>query len=302
MSEKIREAICDGIMRIGDSELPCAVLEDGTRLINQAETLEALGRSRRAKGGSGAVDKLPPFLSARNLEPFIDEDLKRSTTPIIFTPLHGGGGKEGNRQIGYRADILPKACEVMLRARDAGALHANQHRLAIQADILMRGLAHVGIIALVDEATGYQNIRAKEALAEILEAFISEDLRPWTRTFPDEFYRQIFRLRGWSYNPFSVKRPSYVGRLTNDLVYERLAPGVLAELRRKNPPNEKGRRKWKHFQWLTGNIGDPKLREHIYAVIALMKASTTWDGFYRGIQRALPQQNKTLPLQFDDAD
>jgi len=300
MAKKIQQAICDGILRIGDAELPCAVLEDGTRLINQAETMEALGRSRRAKGGTGAVDELPPFLAAKNLEPFIDDDLRRSTTPVTFRPLRGGGGKEGNKQIGYRAEILPKVCEVMLEARDAKVLQANQQRLAIQADVLMRGLAHVGIIALVDEATGYQDIRAKEALAEILEAFIADELQPWTKTFPDEFYKQLFRLRGWSYNPFSVKRPSYVGKLTNDIVYERLAPGVLDELRSKNPPDEKGRRKWRHFQWLTGDIGHPKLREHIYAVIALMKAASTWDQFYRGLQRALPQQNKTLPLPLDD--
>lgn len=300
MSKKIQEAICDGVLKIGDAELPCAVLEDGTRLLNQAETLEALGRSRRAKGGSGAVDELPPFLAAGNLEPFIDDDLRRSTTPVIFTPLHGGGGRAGSRQIGYRAEILPKLCEVMLQARDAGALRANQQRLAIQADILMRGLARVGIIALVDEATGYQDIRAREALAEILEAFIATELQPWTRTFPPDFYKHLFRLRGWSYNPVSVKRPSYVGKLTNDLVYERLAPGVLDELREKNPADEKGRRKWKHFQWLTGDVGHPRLREHIFAVIALMRAATTWDGFYRGLQRALPKQNETIPLPFDD--
>ena len=89
MAEKMQKAICDGTLNIGDAELPCAVLEDGTRLLNQAETLEALGRSRRAKGGSGAVDELPPFLAAKNLEPFIDEELRRSTTPVIFRPLKG---------------------------------------------------------------------------------------------------------------------------------------------------------------------------------------------------------------------
>jgi hypothetical protein len=71
---------------------------------------------------------------------------------------------------GYRADLLPIVCEVYLQARDAAVLPPNQQHVAKQADILMRGLAHVGIIALVDEATGYQEFRAKDALSRILVA------------------------------------------------------------------------------------------------------------------------------------
>ena len=100
----------------------------------------------------------------------------------------------------------------------------------------MRALAHVGIIALVDEATGYQDVRARNALNEILEQFIADELRRWTKLFPDEFYRQMFRLRGWEWKVQSIKqRPGVVGNYTNDLVYQRLAPGVLDELRRKDP-------------------------------------------------------------------
>ena len=88
----------------------------------------------------------------------------------------------------------------------------------------------IGIIGLVDEATGYQGIRAKRALATILEEFIAEELQPWTKTFPYEFYEEIFRLKGWP-GPDGVKRPSVIGHYTNDIVYARLAPGVLDELK-----------------------------------------------------------------------
>jgi len=295
MKEQIHDAVCTGEVKLGDVTIPCAVLEDKTRVLTMGEFLLAIGRARTPRGRTKDVDELPPFLEAKNLQPYIDDALQESTSRVVFR-----SPKSGGIAYGYKAELLPAVCSVFLKAREEGKLRHSQEHIAQQCEILIRAFAHVGIIALVDEATGYQDIRSKEALAEILEAFIAEELQPWTKTFPDEFYKQLFRLRGWSYNPFSVKRPSHVGKLTNDLVYERLAPGVLDELRSKNPPDEKGRRKWKHFQWLTGNIGDPKLREHLYAVIALMKASSNWDGFYRGIQRALPQQNKTLPLQFDD--
>lgn len=301
MVEKIPEAKYEGILKIGNSEIPCAVLDDGTRVLTQEEMLEALGRARKAKGRSRAVDQLPPFLEAKNLEPFIDDGLRRSTAPVLFKPLRGGGIK-GKMANGYRAELLPQVCEVMLRARDAGALAPQQYHLAAQAEVLVRALAHVGIIALVDEATGYQYDRRRTALEEILEKFIAKELQPWAKRFPDEFYEELFRLRGWSYEPQSVKRPSYVGKLTNDLVYARLAPAILDELRRRNPPDEKGRRRVHHHRLLTDDVGHPRLREHLTAVIALEKAATTWDGFYRGIQRALPKYNQTIPLDLPEKD
>ena len=122
----------------------------------------------------------------------------------------------------------------------------------------------------------------------------------WTKTFPDDFYEQLFRLRGWRYSPFSVKRPILVGKLTNDIVYQRLAPGVLEELKKRTPKNKKGQRKNRYFQWLTEDIGHPKLREHLASVIALMKAAAKWDDFKRMINRALPKW-EDLPL-FDTTD
>jgi P63C domain len=100
--------------------------------------------------------------------------------------------------------------------------------IAQQCEILVRGFARVSIIALVDEATGFQRDRAKNALAQILEAFVAKELQPRIKTFPDDYYAQLFRLRGLEYPNDSVKRPQYFGTLTNDIVYKRLAPGVSA--------------------------------------------------------------------------
>jgi hypothetical protein len=40
----------------------------------------------------------------------------------------------------------------------------------------------------LDEATGYQRDRARDALEKILEEFIAKELRPWVPTFPDAYY------------------------------------------------------------------------------------------------------------------
>ncbi len=191
-------------------------------------------------------------------------------------------------------------CDAYLKARDDDALPHNQLHVAKQAEILIRALAHVGIIALVDEATGYQDVRARYALEKILEKFIAEELRKCVKTFPDDFYKEIFRLRKWPYKPWLVKRPGVIGKWTNDLVYDRLAPGVPEELRRKNPKMPTGNRRHKHFQWLTSDIGDPRLREHMAATIALMKASNNWDHFVRAMNRALPRYGDTIEMALEE--
>ena len=300
--KKIPEALFEGELKIGDASIPCAVLEDGTRVLTQAGMLQALGRSRKPSGKSLTADQLPPFLAPKNLEPFIDGDLRRSTIPILFKPLKTGG-LGGNQAYGYNAEILPRVCEVMLQARDANALQTRQLHLAVQADVLMRGLAHVGIISLVDEATGFQEVRDRIALQKILDKYVTGEWSKWTKTFPDEFYIQLFRLKGIPYPPpgkHTNWRPSYVGHWTNKVVYDRLAPGVKAELKKLNPRTEKGHRKRKHFQHLTPNYGTPALREHLSNVIFLMRGCKNWDDFERRLEHAAPKYGDTIPLPLDD--
>ena len=97
-------------------------------------------------------------------------------------------------------------CETYLDARDAGVLLANQQNAARAAEIIIRGLARVGIIALVDAATGYEEVRAREELQLILEKYVTAEFRKWLKTFPDEFFEQVYRLQGWEYSPGNSKR------------------------------------------------------------------------------------------------
>ena len=280
-------------LRIADIELECYVLEDGTRLLSQAGFLSALGRHRKANVRRETV---PAILQGKAISPFICEDTLEKSTPIAFRTPHG------SRASGYRAELLPEVCEVYLKARDANALPPNQIHVAKQADILMRGLAHVGIIALVDEATGYQDVRARNALALILEQFIAKELQAWVRTFPDDYYKGMFRLRGLQYPEDTVKRPQYFGTLTNEVVYARLAPGVLDELKKVTPRSDAGNLRHKFFQRLTTNIGYPKLREHLGSVVTIMKLSNSWREFKENLDRIHPRYGNTIPMEliFDD--
>jgi len=304
MNHDMPKATHRGEVIIGDIKIPCAVLDNGERVLSETGvTVAILGtrsgaskRSKKAQEQLGAP--IPIFLAPKTLKPFIDEALEGGAlTPIKY--------RDGKRIIsGYNASILPTVCDIWLKARESNVLQKQQLDKALKAEVLMRGLAHTGIIALVDEATGYQEAREKDALQQLLSIYLSEERLKWAKMFPDEFYRQLFRLRGWKYNPMSVKRPQYVGKLTNKLVYEKLPPHVLDELRELNPvKNEKTwRREAAHFQHLSPDIGQPDLHAHLLQLIAVMRVSSNWSIFKRNFAKAFPDPNEQIELELDEFD
>jgi hypothetical protein len=283
-----------GTMQIGDLSLECAVLENGERVLSQRGFMAALDIKHGGTMSAARVDDkdgavYPLFIAFRNLRSIIDNDL----LAVLNSPSNYRH-PSGAMAIGIKAELIPRVCEVWLKARDAGVLRQSQVPVATKADILIRGLAHVGIVALVDEATGYQDDRSRDALAKILEAFVAKELKKWVSTFQAEYYKQLFRLWGGAFNG-SLKRPQFFGTLTNNLVYSRLAPGVLKALREKNPMTSKGYRQHKHFQWLTEDAGYLALKEHLSAVTVLMKASSDKEQFLKMLDTALPKYQE-FPL------
>jgi hypothetical protein len=294
------EASHAGVLTIGDKELACANLPDGRRVISETTMMKALGRvysgyySKRDAAANPASAVLPRYLAPAGLRPYISDELINLLRPIPYVPPESRTVSKG-----VNAEAVPQICEVWLKARAEGVLSERQSKTANEAEIIVRGLARVGIIALVDEATGFQDDRPKRALAKILEAFIAKELQPWIQTFPAAFYREIFRLRGLDYQTDTVKRPRYFGIITNDIVYKRIAPGVLAELKRVVERDEHGRPKHKYFQRLTSNIGYPKLREHLGSVCAIMQLSDGWHDFMGKLNRLHPRFGGQLELPFE---
>jgi hypothetical protein len=283
-----------GLSDEADIEIPCYVLEDGRRVLVQSGMLKGMDM-KQGTAGRGAGDRLVRFIATKSVSPYVKPELGQViTNPIKFRV------PSGTIAYGYEATVLADMCDAVLEARKAGALNYQQEHIAQRCEILVRGFARVGIIALVDEATGFQEERARDALAKILEAFIDKELQPWIQTFPSDFYQGLFRLRGLDYPKDSVRRPQYFGILTNDIVYKRLAPGVLEELRRVTPKAESGRRKHKYFQRLTSNVGYPKLREHLGSVVTIMKLSADWADFTSKIDRLHPRYGETMMLPFPD--
>ncbi|MBP2159990.1 MULTISPECIES: P63C domain-containing protein [Asticcacaulis] len=285
-----------GQLTIGDMTLECDVLSDGTRVITQTDFMEAMhmyysGWISKNRSDEDVAADTPQFLAFKTLKPFVDKHLGdlQSITVDYRT-------RRGNIARGIKAEIIPKICDVWLDADEATTLGPRQKKIAAKAKLLMRALAHTGIIALVDEATGYQDVRAKDALAKIFTEFLANERQKWTKTFPIEFYKEIYRLRGWKFEPWNTKRPSVIAAWTDDFVYDRLAPGITEELRAKNPIAESGRRSHKHHQWFNTDRGHPKLKEHLAGVIALLRAADNWDAFKRSLDRVYPRFGETIEL------
>lgn len=205
---------------------------------------------------------LPVFLAPKQLEPFIPDELKGGAPLITYL--------DGEREIqGYNASILPLACEVWLAARAAGQLQAQQLDKAQNAEILMRSLAKVGIIALIDEATGFQYDRKYNALRVLLEAYLTDEMKAWTKQFPDQFFAELDRLYG-NTKLKSSQRPSYYGKFINTYIYEPLENGVVdAELQKRYKDDEKKHRKHQHLT----DFGTGQLRLQIGRVMGLMEVA-----------------------------
>jgi hypothetical protein len=291
---KATHGSADHPLKIGDIEIPCYVLEDGTRVLSQRGTLGGLGLSQGSSGGSGG-DRLAGFAGGKGISPFVSSNLLTMIeNPIRFRAPHGGGAA-----FGYPATILPEICEAVLAARQAGALQKQQLHVAEQCEALVRAFAKVGIVALVDEATGYQQERERDELHRLLAIYLSEERLAWAKRFPDEFYKQVYRLKGWSWPVGKAKTP-LLGHITNDVVYERLPAGVLEKLQELNPTQEDTkRRKHKHHQFLSAEVGQPDLRDHILQIIPMMKVSKDWSAFKRHLDVAFPKMGTQFDMLVD---
>jgi hypothetical protein len=285
----------DHPLKIGEIEIPCYVLEDGIRVLSHSGTLAGLGLSKGSSGKTGD-DRLTSFVTGKAISPFVSNTLLAMIeTPVKFRHPGGGGAA-----FGYPATILPEICEAVLAARQAGALLKQQQHIAEQCEALVRAFAKVGIVALVDEATGYQKERDRDELHRLLSVYLAEEKLAWAKRFPDEFYKQIYRLKGWTWPVGKAKTP-LLGHITNDIVYDRLPPGVLDALRELNPvQDETKRRKYKHHQFLSQEVGQPDLRDHILQLIPVMKISKDWSAFKRHVDVAFPKIGTQIELVLEE--
>lgn len=302
-SEKPLRATHQSKLKIATLIIPCFVLENKTRVLSGRGILKLLGFDAKSSG-----TMLRNLFSNNNLSNYAPKDLIKALNNPVSFERPGAGGSAPNTY-SYDATILIDICNAFLDAKNDGILLSdNQLMIVRNAEVILKAVAKIGIIALIDEATGYQDERPQDALQVYLAQIISKELAAWVKKFPDEFYENMYKLNGWSWYGMSKNRYSICGKYTADLVYERIAPNLLSELALKSPKDEKGNRPSKLHQWLTADVGDPMLSQHIHSLIMFQRLAISngygWKRFVKMVDSVLPKKGATLelPLGYSDAN
>lgn len=275
----VQTAVASGPLKLLNVEIDCYVIEDGTPIMSTRNITKAI--DKRWKGNTRS--EYPVFLGAKNLMPFVSDELKEILVPVKV--------KDGNRIIhGYNAEILPLIADVYLKARDKKALTDSQEGIAQRCEMIVRSFARVGVTALVYEATGFEKFKRPDALRMLVESYLTEEERKWVKEFPDEFFEGLDRLYG-NQRTFSRNRPPYYGKFIRSYVYDPIEHGIiLKELDERNPKTEKGYRKKRMHQFFNEEKGLKVLRAQIWQIVALLNVSPNKRRFESNFERLTSKQ------------
>lgn len=239
-----------GSIDMGGTPIDVYVLDTGDRVISMRGAVKAMT-------GQDAGN-LVEYLSVQGLKDFVDKDLALVDFFIPGTQFRGRG---------ITAEQFEKIITAYVRALHAGALTTSRQReIATTCAILSTAFLKIGIIAQIDEATGYQYARADDALQIKLRAFIADELRDWEKTFPDDLWEQFGRLTKWKGS--LQQRPKWWGHLVIELIYNALDPDIAKYLKENKPKPVHGKN---YHQWLSQDIGLKALISHIYEIIGIAK-------------------------------
>lgn len=264
-----------GVLPIGEIELDVYVLHDGQRVISRTGAVRALAGPE----GGGNLDN---YISTKAVRPYMPTDLSDQMVDFILP------GVVNKTVRGIRAETFLDICRALQQARDDGALQTNrQEQIAIKAGMFLSACANIGLIALIDEATGFQYDRAQDELQIKLKLFLEEEMRKWEKTFPDQLWKEFGRLTNWQ-KPLH-ERPKYWGKLVMELIYDYLDPDVADWLRKNAPKPQHGQN---YHQWLSSQYGLKKLIEHIWMVIGMASACNS----LQELKRKLAEKYGRVPV------
>jgi hypothetical protein len=266
-----------GDLMLGDYPASCFVLDDGRRVISRTGATDVL------TGGKGGGN-LESYIEVASLSAYLPPDLEHQWIDFELPEV------TNKRVRGLSAESFLDLCTAYVRARDDGApLTPRQTEIAIKAGMVLAASAKVGLIALIDEATGYQYERAQDALQIKLRLYLEEEMRQWEKTFPDELWEQFARL---THKPGPIThRPKYWGKLVMELVYGYLDRDVADWLRSNAPTPRHGQN---YHQWLSSQYGLKKLMEHMWKLVGMAAACNSMPELRRKMGEAYGRE----PYQF----
>jgi hypothetical protein len=298
----IHKTLSTGKLDLKGVDIPCAVIEGPDkkpiRVLSRRQFQACIGMTRTAVLADDPVTGLPPFLTHENLKPSIPRNLEELLAPLWY--------KEPRRGLlasGYRAELLPAVCKIYTMTFRQKSLLPEQEAIFLRCLEIQEAFANLGIIALVDEATGYQEQRERDELQKLITLYLLDVPGPWQTTFSHEYYQEAYRLHKLKYQAGQTSHPPIIGAFTKRAIYDWLPPGVYEELCRRNPrvPSEHGsRRIRKHHQHLTKDIGREQIIAQLRIVLYLMRASGSLERFWTLLESGRPYSQVVMPFYLAD--
>lgn len=280
---RVPEALCEGLLEIGSVLIECYVLDrDQKRVIHKRGMAKALGM----KSGGGNV--FMRAMQRKGLGSEISDDLRaKINNPIVFKPLTSDLGH------GYDATILIDICQAILDASKAGRLRPSQQSLAVQAEIIIRASAKLGIIALVDDATGFIADKRREQYKELFREFIRDEFKLYDEAqFPDQLFDVMYKIYGLPRKGKVNQHPRFFGKFIRKYIYEPLASSngaILEMLDEKNPvAYVNGGRRYKMYQFMSEVVGMNALKAQLWQVIGIGNSVRSKNQFERSFRIAFP--------------
>lgn len=259
---KTPKVIRSGVLEIFN-DLPCYVLSDGQRVFRLSNLTKALRDKEHGKFGN--------YLAASNIVKYLPERLRPLTDEFHDRTPQGVMEFEFDDKIekGYNSEDFMDVCSAFVTANlNNEKLSEAQQEIVRNANKFILATAKIGIVALIDEATGYQAERNSKELQLKMKYFLTDDdkAKEWERTFPNELWYEFGRLTDWKGS--LKKRPKYWGKLVNALIYDLLDKDIAGYLRKNKVP--KYNKHIKYFQWFN-EYGTKQLNQHIWQVIGMAK-------------------------------
>lgn len=277
---------------LGSTVVKCSVLEDGRRVIKDTSLFDAFNRSRK---GEVRIDGYPPILGSKTLVEIFEELYPHEIHTISKFDVAQFNGTTGQW---YDANAIPIICDLYMEADKRGLIKPGQHHVLEQSKMLLRSLAKVGITALIDEATNYQDIRGKDELQILLSTFIADELQSYSKQFPKEYFEELFRLYGKPYDPTTTKRPRNFAQFNIKYVYKMLPPQVWDKIEEINPtilnPNTNKRDRKNHIHRNLTDEGKQWLQSHLSSLIPVMTISEDIEDFKIKFDKAFNRKIKEL--------
>ncbi len=273
-----------GTLKLGEIEIDCYVLEGGQTAVSQRGAAVALGFKQYTGGG-----QLGSLLGSIGKKGHDTEHLRTKVDggELTFSAPQAGGNIKG-----ISGETFAEIVSVVTAASAAGDLKKSQEHIGRQCAKVLGVCSVIGVAALIREAAGYIVVKDSEKLAVVAQNWLAKQPNKPQKTVPDDFYKYLYEAMGWSRLNPPNRHGSAVARHTADIVYSRLAPGILEELRVRNPIQPNGARKFKHHQFMERETAYLALAQRISDVTLLLKFSGPggWPKFYAFLTANYPVQ------------